>query len=192
MRMSDDHRSERFYRDDEDYTALYERMMFFMGAFSVVQERIEYAVERRLQLQLPELGPVVALRLMSRLSDDQRIALLLGLAADVGYTGFEPEAVQRVYEDARQTRNALAHSPGVFVLRDDPSRSRHIVTGRGNKHPRVPDRLQPSAIDRLKQECKWLEAHLYRLMYEAKLATMTDFLGEPYEPELPPSQPPAH
>lgn len=67
MRMSDGHRDDRLYRDDEDYTALYERIMHFMGAFSVVQERIEYAVKRRLQLQLPELGPVVASRLMSRL-----------------------------------------------------------------------------------------------------------------------------
>jgi hypothetical protein len=189
--VSDDDRPDAFYDDGETYTDVHERILRLMGAFSMVQERIEHAVRQRLQQTLPELGPVVAKRLMHRLSDDQRLALFVSLPADVGYVRLDVDTARNIYERARQTRNALAHSSGVFVLRDDPSRSRHIVTGRPEKFPQVPRRLQPSAVDQLVVECEWLHAHLLRLMYEAELVEFRSLIDEPSEPEIPPTRPPA-
>lgn len=191
--MSDhDDYPDEFYQDGETYTDLHERILRLMGAFSMLQERIEYAVRRRLLLTMPELGAVIAKKLMKRLSDEQRPALLIGLAADVSYAGLDPDLARNVYERARQTRNALAHSSGVGVLRDHTRPvTRHIVVERPEKYPLVPRRLQPSVIDQRIVEVEWLHAHLLRLMHEAGLVRFQTLgTDEPTEPEVPPARPP--
>src|SRR3954451_24912729 len=83
-----------------------------MGAFSQLQETIDWALERFMLHQMPEVGQLIAKNYLRRIRDDERLSCLLALATDTGYSASLAEARFR-FERAKQTRDLVGHSGAV-------------------------------------------------------------------------------
>src|SRR5215467_8816090 len=74
-------------RRGEDWGALHERILRFMGAFSSVQFAIDNVVGLYLKRRMPDLGPELDKQLIRRIRDDQRLPLFNAFAAEAKYDG---------------------------------------------------------------------------------------------------------
>lgn len=161
-----------------------------MGAFSQLQETIDWALERFMLHQMPEVGQLIAKHYLRRIRDDERLSCLLALATDTGYSASLAEARFR-FERAKQTRDLVGHSGAVAQAWNAQTKDWIVAISHrpGQKGSRVPSPLTPATFERLSNDCQWITAHVLRLTYEANLSDFIDFTGQPVEPPLPPCSP---
>ena len=167
------------------------RVLAFLGRFASVQSSIDTALEYHFNKTMPALGPLVIKQYLSRIRDEDRIPFFLALAKEIDYQR-DLSSLARIYTRAKETRDLIGHSPGVAVAWTNDG-WQVAVTRNHDYNPkrlsRVPHPLWPETFDRLVNDCKWMESHAWRLIYEARLTTFVAFTGnagDPFAPTEPP------
>jgi len=167
------------------------RVLAFLGSFASVQSSIDTALEYHLNKTMPTLGPLVIKQYLSRIRDEDRAPFFLALADEVGYQR-DLSALKRIYVRAKETRDLIGHSPGVAVAWTSDGWQVSVTRKHDYNRMRlskVPNPLWPETFDRLANDCKWIEAHVWRLIHEAELTTFVAFTGNPDGP-FTPTEPP--
>jgi hypothetical protein len=175
----------------EDFGALHERVLRFMGAFSSVQFAIDTMVSFHLKRQMTELGPEVADQLISRVRDDQRLKLFTAYAAEVKYDG-DLKHFKLIYNRAKQLRDMIGHSLGIHgpvYRRATVPPIVSVARVSTSRIDLVPSPLFPSTFVRFTADCEWLSAHVYRAGYADRPEMFIDATGNPTAPPIPAALP---
>jgi hypothetical protein len=170
--------------DTEDFAALYERVLRFMGAFSATQFAVDSAVGMYLRRRMPNLGAELDKQFLRRIRDDQRLPLFKAFAAEVGYEG-DITHFGKIYNRAKQVRDLVGHSHSVIgPVYGGGEPVVGVASTLANVHL-VPRPLMPSTFSRLTADCKWLSQHVWRAAYTADPDIFFDGSGKPTEPPIP-------
>jgi hypothetical protein len=167
------------------------KVLRFLGEFSSLQASIDAAIAAYLADRMPAVGPLICENHVERLRDEDRIPLLLAMAADTGYSGDLSEAKAR-FVRAKETRDLIGHSQSVEHAYDPAADDWIVAVSRRATYPsrrlnRVPHPLYPGTLDRLSNDCSWLAQHAWRIAYGAGvLGQVVDPTGRSVEfPPIP-------
>jgi hypothetical protein len=172
----------------EDFAALHERVLTFIGAFSSTQFAIDSIVGMYLRRQLPSLGKELDKQFLDRIKDEQRLPLFKAFAAEVNYA-LDVPVFSTIYNRAKQVRDMVGHShwiggpvwpAGVVEVASTVSKTKTTL---------VPSPLFPSTFTHLKADCDWLIQHVNRAGFEGKACDFITGDGQPYEPPTPLARP---
>jgi hypothetical protein len=170
----------------ENFDALHERVLRFIGAFSSTQFAIDTVISFYLHRRIPDLGPELDRQFLRRIRDDQRLPLFTAFAAQANYEG-DLTNFARIYNRAKQLRDMIGHSLSVIGPVYSPGKppgrfSGARIDGQGRPRPRT---ALPSTFIRLIADCEWLTQHVYRAGYTAEPQMFKDLQGNPSEPPVP-------
>ena len=170
----------------EDFGALHERVLRFMGAFSSTQFAIDSVIGVYLRRRMPTLGPVLEKQFLGKIRDNQRLPLFKAFAAQANYDG-DLTHFERIYNRAKQLRDMIGHSLGVVGPVYSPSKPPSVAVTRAStvKVNLVPEPLLPSTFTRFTADCEWLTQHVWRAGYAAEPEMFVDHEGNPAEPPTP-------
>jgi hypothetical protein len=172
----------------EDFTALHEHVLTFIGAYSATQFAIDSTAGAYLRRQMPSLGEQLDKLFLSRIRDDQRLPLFQAFAADVGYA-IDMPIFGQIYRRAKQVRDMVGHSQWVGGP-VGPGGVVGVATTVSEANKKfVPNPLYPSTFTRLKADCEWLRQHVNRAGFEGKAINFVTGDGKPSEPPVPPDLP---
>jgi hypothetical protein len=170
----------------EQFDALDQQVLQFMGAFASAQFAIDTVIGIYLRRKMRHLGPVLVREVLDRLQDEQRRKLFRAFAAEVGYNG-DLAHFGTIYNRAKQLRDMVGHSLKVMgpvhSAGKPPSVAvTHTLTSKTNL---VPNPLLPSTFTRMTADCEWVAQHAWRSGYVAEPQAFIDAAGTPYEPPTP-------
>ena len=170
----------------ENFDALHERVLRFMGAFSSTQFAIDTVIGFYLRHRMPNLGPELDKQFLRRIRDDQRLPLFTAFAAQANYEG-DITHFAKIYNRAKQLRDMIGHSLSVIGPVYSPGKPPVVSVARAStaRVDLVPEPLLPSTFTRLTADCEWLTQHVYRAGYTAEPQMFKDLHGNPSEPPIP-------
>jgi hypothetical protein len=170
----------------EDFDALHERVLQFMGAFAATQFAIDTVIGFYLARRMPELGPELAKQFLRRIRDDQRLPLFKAFAAQANY-GSDLSHFDTIYRRAKQLRDMVGHSHSVVgpVYSADNPPCVGVARTSTARFDLVPESLFPSTFTRFTADCEWISQHVYRAGYAAEPQMFVDHQGNPTEPTIP-------
>jgi hypothetical protein len=177
-------------RETEDFGALHERVLRFMGAFSTTQFAIDTIVGFYLSRRMPELGPELEKQFLRRIRDDQRLPLFNAFAAQVKYDG-DLTHFELIYHRAKHLRDKIGHSLNVTAPVYAQGKVPVVAVASASRanFDLIPDPLLPSTFTHLTADCEWITQHVYRAGYTAEPGMFKDLTLRPYEPLRPPPLP---
>jgi len=170
--------------EGEDWSALHQRVLGFMGAFSSVQFAIDTVVGFYLKRRMPDLGSELDKLFIRRIRDDQRLPLFRAFAAEAKYDG-DLNRFAAIYGRAKQARDLVGHSLNVGGPVYSPGKPPSVGVASMAKRDQVPDPLLPSTFTRLTADCEWLRAHVYRAGWTVEPQMFRTITNEPHEPSVP-------
>ena len=171
----------------EDWGALHQRVLAFMGAFSSVQFAIDTVVGLYLKRRMPDLGSELDKLFIRRIRDDQRLPLFKAFAAGAKYDRDLAQFVM-IYNRAKQVRDLIGHSLNVVGPVYSAGKQPSVAVASMAKRDLVPNPLLPSTFTRLTADCEWLQAHVHRAGWTIEPQMFVRFTTEPhelYEPPVP-------
>jgi hypothetical protein len=174
--------------DTENFDALHEHVLRFMGAFASTQFAIDTMIGLYLRRRMPDLGAELDKQFLRRIRDDQRLPLFKAFAVQAEYEG-DLTNFTIIYSRAKQLRDAIGHSLSVTGPVHVPGRVPFVAVVRQStaKLDLLPEPLLPSTFTRLTADCEWLTQHVFRAGYTAEPQIFKDSQGNPIEllvPEL--------
>jgi len=170
----------------ENFDALHERVLRFMGAFSSTQFAIDTVIGLYLRRRMSDLGPELDRQFLRRIRDDQRLPLFKAFAAQAKYEG-DLTHFAIIYNRAKQLRDMIGHSLSVIGPVYSAGSAPVVAVARSStvKADLVPETLLPSTFTRLTADCEWLTQHVYRAGYTVAPQMFKDTQGNPSEPPIP-------
>jgi hypothetical protein len=177
--------------NQEDFDALHERALRFIGAFAWANLTIDGVIGAYLQRRMPDLAAELAKQVLYRTSDDQRIDLFRAFAVQAGYKG-DLTHFAAIYNRAKALRDMVGHSLNVIgpvYSAGKPAGVAIANTLSPQKRRLVPEPLLPSTFTRMTADCEWITQHVLRVGYTAEPEIFSDLTGEPYEPPAPAALP---
>jgi hypothetical protein len=174
----------------EDFGALHEHIIQFMGAFSSTQFAIDSVIGLYLRREMPHLGLELDKQFLRRIRDEQRLPLFKAFAIQAKYNG-DLAQFTRIYNRAKQLRDLMGHSLHVVGPVYSPNNPPMVGVTRPSttKTNLVPHPLLPSTFTRFTVDCEWLTQHVHRAAYTAVPQIFVDFQGNSSEPPTPESVP---
>lgn len=94
--------------EKEDFSALHEQVLRFMGAFSSTQFAIDAVVGLYLRRRMPDLGPKLDKQFLSSIRDDQRLPLFKAFSVQAKYGG-DLAHFDLIYNRVKQLRDKIGH-----------------------------------------------------------------------------------
>jgi hypothetical protein len=177
--------------NQEDFDALHERALRFIGAFTSANFTIDGVVGAYLQRRMPDLAAELAKQVLYRISDEQRMDLFQAFAVQADYKG-DLTHFGTIYKRAKALRDMVGHSLNVigpvYSVGKPPSVA-IANTLSPQKRRLVPEPLLPSTFTRMTADCEWITQHILRAGYTAEPEIFKDLTGEPYEPPAPAALP---
>jgi hypothetical protein len=170
--------------EGEDWGALHQRVLAFMGAFSSVQFAIDTVVGLYLKRRMPDLGSELDKQFIRKIRDDQRLPLFKAFAAEAKYDG-DLTQFAAIYGRAKQVRDLIGHSLNVAGPVYSQGKSSSVAVASMAKRDLLPNPLLPSTFTRLTADCEWLQAHVHRAGWTIEPQMFKTFTKEPYEPPVP-------
>ena len=144
----------------------------FLGSWARLQESMDWLVKSLIRARLPELGDVIADRLMGRLNDADRMTFFHAAAKEVDYVG-DLRNFTGVFNRAMRIRNLVAHFYRVAVVYSEEDGCHRLqvsysgdATSKGPKT--LPDPFPPDGFQLLSNDCTWLMEHVDRVHWENK------------------------
>lgn len=165
--------------------------LHFLGAFASVQSACELLALRYFTEQAGALLPLVQARVLARLTDKERIDLVVTLGEHYDYSG-QTVAMRPTFYRAKQLRDSIAHSPQAKWMRDVEGIYLNLVSTDAKRRASLPARVTPAHVQGTSEDCAWFDQHVMRLGWEAGLFNIRSMMDDsPMEPPLPRATPPS-
>ena len=134
----------------------------FIGALSMVQDEIEFAVFRRIRSQSPRLGKTLREKYLTRINDKDRWEYVKALAADVGYEG-DTNRASDTFWACQRLRNVVAHSTQLELVREHGTSDYYYQLPPDVAAKDLPSPLTPAVFRQFAANCRWLKALIVHL-----------------------------
>ena len=171
----------------EDFSTTHERALAFMGSFAVLANGMNTAIRIHLAKHSPDLAHAISDHLLTRVSDDKRLVLFQAFTIDTAYRG-NLANFKQIYNRAKQVRDAVGHSlhiAGPVHSSNSAEPFVSLTVLRSTKTNLIPNPIYPSTFDRLYEDCKWMDKHVTRALYDARPEVFVIAPGAPSEPDVP-------
>ncbi|MCW2848956.1 MAG: hypothetical protein JWR90_2930 [Marmoricola sp.] len=134
----------------------------FIGAFSMVQDQVEFAVFMRIRSESPRLAKTLQEKYLTRINDTDRWEYVKALAKDVGYEG-DINRASDTFKACQRLRNLVAHSNQLDLVREHGTSDYFYQLPPGVTPRGVPTPLTPAVFRQFAANCRWLRALIVHL-----------------------------
>lgn len=137
-----------------------EFLLGFLGLFSHVQDLVDNVVAPTFfRRRIPMAADVVLKRTISRIKDEERVDLVLAIAAELN-TDADLDSFKAVYMRVKRLRDKIAHSARFKAIDEDRmsiEKTMLVSIDESREAPIEVDRIQ---IGRAAHDCNWLQAQV--------------------------------
>lgn len=127
-----------------------------LGAFALTQVMRDDVFEQYFKDRVPEAVRFVRDRALSRISDNERLSLIISIARSSSASSYE-RAFRETYEAVKQVRDGIAH--GSIVDQAVFTQAQWLVANAEGKRRMIqhPEQVQSDYIWLMARHCEWLQ-----------------------------------